>query len=119
MIYAFGGLYAARQSSQAQVEASSASRTARTAENRAAELEGRLDRAMMACEAMWTLLRDKLGMTDLELVDRINELDLSDGKLDGKVRKGAVSCPKCKRTNSRRFPQCMYCGQPVVHDPFE
>jgi len=63
------------------------------------------------------LLRDKLGVTDVELLDRINELDLSDGKLDGKFRKTPVSCPKCKRTIARRSKQCIYCGQPVVKDP--
>jgi hypothetical protein len=83
-----------------------------------AELDVRLDRTLLVCEAMWTLLRDKLGVTDEELVDRINEVDLSDGKLDGKVRKTPVSCPKCGRTISRKFPQCMYCGQAIIHDPF-
>ena len=83
-----------------------------------AEVEARLERTLLACEAMWTLLRDKVGLTDLELIERINDVDLSDGKLDGKVRKTAVSCPSCGRTISRRFPKCMYCGQAVMHDPF-
>ena len=60
----------------------------------------------------------KFGVTDIELVERINDIDLSDGRLDGKVRKTTVACPKCNRTISQRFPQCMYCGQPIVHDPF-
>lgn len=92
--------------------------TARRVGTNVKELEIRLDRTLLACEAMWTILRDKLGVTDQELVDRINEIDLSDGKLDGKVRKTAVACPTCKRTIGSRFPQCMYCGQPIVHDPF-
>ena len=82
------------------------------------DVEQRLDRALMACEAMWTLMRDKLGMTDVELIERINDIDLSDGRLDGKVRKTPVSCPKCHRTISRKMPQCLYCGQIVMHDPF-
>ncbi|UCE59105.1 MAG: hypothetical protein JSU63_16875 [Phycisphaerales bacterium] len=102
----------------AELAKSRQSGDAKTARAKARELEERLDRAMLACEAMWSLLRDKLGVTDVELVQRINDLDLSDGKLDGKVRKSAVSCPKCNRTISPRFPQCMYCGQPIVHDPF-
>ena len=82
------------------------------------EVDARLDRTLLAFEAMWTLLREKLGLSDLELVERINELDLSDGKLDGRVRKTPVSCPSCGRTMSRKFTKCMYCGQAVVHDPF-
>ncbi|MFQ5591842.1 MAG: hypothetical protein ACE5HE_11815 [Phycisphaerae bacterium] len=81
-------------------------------------LENRLGSTLLACEAMWSIMRDKLGVTDLELVERINEIDLSDGKLDGKVRKTVVACPKCNRTISPRFPKCMYCGQAIVHDPF-
>ncbi len=82
------------------------------------ELQNRLDRTVLACEAMWTIMRDKLKMSDEELVQRIHDIDLSDGKLDGKVRKTAVSCPSCGRTIPRKFPKCMYCGQLIVHDPF-
>jgi hypothetical protein len=81
-------------------------------------LDTRLDRMVLAFEALWSLTRDRLQITDEELVARMNDLDLSDGRLDGKVRKGAVSCPKCGRTISRRLPKCIYCSQPIVHDPF-
>jgi hypothetical protein len=82
-------------------------------------LESAFDRSMMVIEAMWTLMRDKLQLTDEQLADRVNDIDLSDGELDGKVRKTPVSCPKCNRTIARRFSRCMYCGQPVVQDPFD
>jgi len=108
----------ARSAAQSSMRAGEAARTAREAASDAAEIEQRLDRTVMACEAMWLLLRDKLGLTELDLIDKINELDLSDGQLDGKVRKTAVSCPKCRRTISRRHPRCLYCGQAIVHDPF-
>lgn len=98
--------------------AARASGDARAARTDVAEMEMRLERALLACEAMWTLLRDKIGVTDQELIERINDLDLSDGKLDGKIRKTPVSCPSCGRTISRRLPKCMYCGQPIMHDPF-
>jgi len=91
---------------------------ANRAQTRALEVEDRLQRLSLACEAMWSLLRDKFGVTDEELLNRLNELDLSDGQLDGKVRKPAVACPKCGRTIARRNPTCMYCGQPIMQDPF-
>ena len=112
------GLANARAAANAQADAATAGRDANRARATAETLEARLDRTTLACEAMWTLLRDKLGMTDNDLVDRIVELDLSDGKLDGKVAKSAVSCPKCGRTIARRFNKCMYCGQDIVSDPF-
>ena len=83
------------------------------------ELEARLDRATLACEAMWTILRDKFGLSDAQLAERINDIDLSDGQLDGKVRKTAIPCPKCGKKNAPRFSKCMYCGTPIVgSDPF-
>jgi hypothetical protein len=100
---------------QAEMGAAAAGRTAA---RRTEELDDRLDRTLLACEAMWSILREKLGVTDVDLVERFNQLDLTDGKLDGKVRKAPVSCPKCGRAMSRRLTKCMYCGQPVVHDPF-
>ncbi len=99
-------------------EATEARGAARDAKRGVAELGAQLERTSLACEAMWTILRDKLGVTDVELIERINEIDLSDGKLDGKVRKSAVACPSCGRTIARRFPKCIYCGQAIVHDPF-
>ena len=73
---------------------------------------------VLAFEALWSLTRDRLQITDEELVARMNDLALSDGRLDGKVRKGAVSCRRCGRTISRRLPKCICCSQPIVHDPF-
>jgi len=100
------------------IHAAQAAGDARRARNDAQDAAGRVERALLACEAMWSLVREKLGLTDEDLVRRMNDIDLSDGKLDGKVRKSAVACPACGRTITRRFPTCMYCGQAIVHDPF-
>ncbi|MFQ5491149.1 MAG: hypothetical protein ACE5GE_10535 [Phycisphaerae bacterium] len=99
--------------------AGSASRKAGEAKSSAAEVEAKCDRALLVCEALWTILRDKLNVSEEELVQRVNDIDLTDGRLDGKVRKAnAHACPGCGRTIAKRFPKCMYCGQEVVHDPF-
>jgi len=81
-------------------------------------LEKRLDRAMLACEALWSIVREKLDVTDEQLAQRMNDLDLADGTLNSKSKKTAVACPKCGRTIKRSLPKCMYCGQQIVHDPF-
>ena len=88
------------------------------ARRQVADLSARLDRAMLVCEALWTVVRDRVGVTEEELIARVNEVDLSDGQLDGKVRRSAVACPRCKRTIARRFKKCVYCGQPIMQDPF-
>ncbi len=102
----------------AACEAAEAKSAARSSQRSADEVQDRIERMSLACEAMWSLLRDKLGTTDEELLHRINDIDLSDGKLDGKVRKPAVACPNCKRTIPRNRSRCMYCGQQIMHDPF-
>lgn len=113
----YGGFYRGSNVA-ASLDAADAKSSARHAKTNVQELEMRLDSAMLACEAMWSLLRDKLDMTDDDLATRINDIDLSDGRLDGKVRKPPVKCPKCQKAVSRRMPRCMYCGQPVEKDPF-
>lgn len=114
----FWSLQAGQSAANASASAVRAQGEARKAKTSVDDLQSQLDRTLMACEAMWTILRDKLDVTDLDLLNRINEIDLSDGRLDGKVNKSAVACPKCGRTMARRFAKCMYCGQPVMQDPF-
>lgn len=70
----------------------------------------RIDRLSLACQAMWELLREKAGVTEDELRDKILEVDLRDGSTDGRMASSIVECPHCKaRTNSRR-PTCIMCG---------
>ncbi len=100
-------------------QAGDAATAARRAQAKTVEIEAKCDRALLVCEALWTLLRDKLGVSEEELVERVNDIDLTDGQLDGKVRRAqAHACPSCGRTIAKRFPKCIYCAQPVVHDPF-
>jgi hypothetical protein len=61
--------------------------------------------------AMWTILRDKLGVTDQELERKVCELDMLDGVQDGKLTAGPWTCAACKRPNTPRRLACMYCGQ--------
>ena len=77
-----------------------------------------LDRLALVTEALWTLLRERAGLTDQQLVERIQEVDLSDGQLDGKVRRPPVDCPACSRKVSRRNRRCLYCGAELPSLPF-
>lgn len=92
---------------------------ARVASTEAAALENRVERLALVCEALWTLLRDKAGAREEELIDRIMQLDLADGKLDGKSARASVrGCARCGRPVGKRFDKCMYCGEPAPRDPF-
>ncbi len=113
----WGGMYG-MSSMAAHISAGEARSKASDAKAGVEELSARLDRAVMACEAMWTFVHEKLGVTEEEFVERINEIDMSDGQLDGKVRRPPNACPGCGRAVASRFPKCLYCGALVSRDPF-
>lgn len=80
-----------------------------------------IEKLFMVTEALWTILKEQHGYSDEDLVTRIQEIDLRDGKLDGQVAKAAErpSCPHCGRKLMGRRPVCLYCGTEVALDPFE
>lgn len=80
------------------------------ADEKMSRLDARMDALVLTNMALWTLLRDKLGLTDAQLEERVKQLDLADGQQDGKIRVQAWKCPKCDRPNSPRHRKCLYCG---------
>ena len=44
-----------------------------------------------------------------ELTTKMNEIDLRDGKMDGKLAVDGTICEQCGRTYSRRHNRCLYC----------
>ena len=101
----------------AQVEASAAKRAARPGSDRLAELETEVQRLTLVSQALWELLRDRTGLSETELVAKINEIDLRDGKLDGRISAKLIHCPRCGRTMSERHSRCIYCGTRVSPSP--
>lgn len=95
-------------------EAGEARRRAGQAHTAAGNAEDRVERLALLTEALWVLLKEKTGATDEELLDKVREVDLSDGYLDGKVRRETVDCPSCGRTLAQRKNTCIYCGAKVV-----
>ncbi|MBN1516746.1 hypothetical protein JXA32_09280 [Candidatus Sumerlaeota bacterium] len=77
----------------------------------AMELGMRLDRIALICQAMWELLREHTGMSDEDVMQKMAEIDLRDGKEDGKMRHKVVTCPNCKRPANTRMARCWFCGQ--------
>ncbi len=77
---------------------------------RTRQLEARLDALTLMSMAMWSLLEEKLGVTEAELAKRVEEIDLRDGKLDGRVSPTLAECPSCGRRMSARHRHCLYCG---------
>jgi len=84
-----------------------------------AQLQIKVERLLMITEALWTILKEKNGLEDKELLRQIVQIDLRDGKLDGRVATTPPEpCPKCQRIVAKNSVKCMYCGEPLLMDPF-
>jgi hypothetical protein len=76
-------------------------------------LRHRLDHLNLVSEALWSFLQDQ-GYTEEQLVDRIERIDLSDGRLDHRHvhRVTCINCGAAVTTD-----QCQFCGL-QIDDPF-
>lgn len=80
---------------------------------RIAELEEAVGRLMMVNRALWEIVRETHSFSDQILLEKIKEIDLRDGKLDGRldpVRK----CSKCGKALHSKHSHCLFCGEPVA-----
>ena len=108
------------ESRQLGLTATRAAETATRALTQTDLLQMDVEKLLILTEALWQLLRDRQGYSDEDLVRKIQEIDLRDGKLDGKVAgKAPTRCSKCKRALSPRLPNCMFCGAPAAESPFK
>lgn len=97
-----------------------ASGRATQAGNQVMHLRREVDRLLMITEALWEIVRDREGLTDEQLIAKIDEIDMRDGAIDGQRAKEApTDCSSCGRTLARRQPVCIYCGTDAENrDPF-
>ena len=72
--------------------------------------QGRLDTMALTIMAMWSMMEERFSVTEAQLVQRMQEIDLRDGKLDGKAAPTAGTCGDCRRVMSSQYKRCIYCG---------
>ncbi len=117
----FSGWAARDYSGRANADMTSARAAAKAAEAQT-EVElmrADVERLLMITEALWSILKEQHGYTDEELMRRVEEIDLRDGKTDGKVAKQLQPlCPNCNRTLTHNLPRCMYCGTEIQRELF-
>ena len=121
-----GIMVGGRTSLGADMQADEAHRKASQAKHNVANLrmqmrmlEANLAKAMLINEALWELIRDQHGLTDADLDQKLYDIDMRDGQLDGKnQRSGIAECPNCRRKVSPRHPACIYCGQVIDQSVF-
>ena len=106
----FYDIYLGSQVTQAGITAQQGARKAEDAQATTQRLEERVDRLVLINMALWSLLKEATGLTDEQLNERVREIDLSDGYLDGRVRTAPQQCPNCQRTLDQKHHRCLYCG---------
>jgi hypothetical protein len=74
------------------------------------ELHRRLEKLTLVCRSMWTLCQERFKITEEELIQRTMEIDLLDGKADGRVSVPAQDCKACGRKIASHHARCVYCG---------
>lgn len=104
-------LYQQEQIGNVRLDAERAQRTASQSAESNAVLEAKINRLELVCAAMHSLLQERLGITDTQIADRVRELDMLDGKLDGRMKLPATTCQRCGRAISAHRGFCIYCGK--------
>ena len=95
-------------------------RRSSNSESNLRDLELRVNKLELIAEALWEILKKETDLQEADLIELMSEIDLKDGKFDGKKAKTtAVRCPKCNRMNSKHHSKCLYCGEVFLLDPFE
>jgi hypothetical protein len=101
---------------EAESSANSARREVSSQAGRVRDLELQLARVTLVSQALWELLRERVGLTEEQLLAKVNEVDIRDGSLDGKLSAQVVTCPRCQRNVHARHFRCIYCGQEITKE---
>jgi len=64
----------------------------------------------ITCQALWELLRERTRLEDGDVLRKVEEIDLRDGTVDGKMTMRVRDCRACGRPNNSKRSNCLYCG---------
>src|SRR5882724_3956820 len=85
--------------------------TAEDAQNRVSVLEWKVNKLILINMALVELLTAHAGLTEAQVLEKMQEIDLRDGKPDGKMSESvAAACEECGKTYSKKHNHCLYCG---------
>jgi hypothetical protein len=102
---------------EAQVAAGAARDAVRTLTIRVEELERRIEALTLASQALWELAGGRLDLPEAAIAAKMQEIDLRDGRADGKVSTTPQVCSGCNRTTSGTRRRCVYCGATLGGEP--
>ncbi|WP_445363503.1 zinc ribbon domain-containing protein [Microbulbifer sp. ANSA003] len=109
-----------REIDDARYRSQNAKQMAANLELEVGDIQGRIDTLVLANQAMWELLSERLGVTEAELIEKMGQIDLRDGKRDGKISTGNLKeCPSCGHKVRKQRANCYWCGTELtLSSPF-
>lgn len=110
-------LYQQQRINEARNKADQAKSAAEQMQWEIKDLKRKADALTIACQALWEIVRTQTGMRDEAILQRMQEIDARDGRIDGRISTTLATCPKCSRKNNANRRSCLYCGAtlPVEH----
>ena len=104
----------------AQVASQQARSLARESGMLAEKASRNAERLYMIVQAMWELLSEKTGLTQADLDAKVREIDMRDGRLDGKDATQTMprSCANCGRPILSGQQRCTWCDSILDGDVF-
>ena len=85
--------------------------SAEASKDAAVDVESRLNRLLVICQAMWAILEDKHQLTESDLVKKVTEV-VSQGSIPrGDWSRTIIKCKKCGSAISLQFNRCEFCGE--------
>ena len=107
----FWNMYANQRIAAGQAQAEQGLAAAEDAQNRVSVLEWKVEKLTLINMALVELLTAHTGLTEAQLLEKMQEIDLRDGKQDEKpLETVSAVCEACGRTYSKRHNHCLYCG---------
>jgi t-SNARE complex subunit (syntaxin) len=73
-------------------------------------VDQKLDRLTLITAALWEIVQERHGVTEVDLAKKMLEIDVRDGVQDGKLGYEPTKCKSCGRTISTKHMSCLYCG---------
>ena len=99
----------------ANYQAQSAKDLAHESAREAKNLRKDVERLYMTVQAVWELVKERTDLKDRDLAEKIKEIDLRDGREDGKdaTQMAVNNCSRCGRVLEKGSSLCLWCGAPA------
>lgn len=78
------------------------------------DVDERFDKLLYIVRAIWAIMEEQ-GLTSDDLIEKIQELDISDEIQDRTVRESAKTCPSCESIVPAGRENCQVCGTDVTN----